>query len=300
MSNHAAADSERLNLAEFENQRVGDMILLGVGLAHVELARLAVMIGESLRPDAKSGAVLFGGERVKSVLGRLARTAGLAGPGVRLVVHASFGIGRSRHMAVLLKMSERALGRVDRDMREVGATEPLELCIEIGEVPALEQRIVAEVDAGHDVLSAKSDLLGLGEEIVDAAVEHEAADAPHRHFLFGYDLRGIEHVEIEFVREIFIEELKSELPFGIVARLDRIPEIPAMEVGVGAVDLDGFVPYHRLEPKLGLPMKLDEGRLSGRIDEAKSMDAEPFHEAEGAWNRSIRHNPHDHVHAFRR
>ena len=66
------------------------------------------------------------------------------------------------------KLCERAFRRVDRDMGEVRAAEALELRVEIGEVAALQQRIVGEVDAGHDVLRAERDLLGLGEEIVDA------------------------------------------------------------------------------------------------------------------------------------
>ena len=47
-------------------------------------------------------------------------------------------------------------------------------------------------------------------------------------------------------------------------------------------------------------MKLDKGGLVVRIDKAKCMNAKTFHETEGTWNSAIRHDPHDHVHAFRR
>jgi hypothetical protein len=71
-----------------------------------------------------------------------------------------------------------------------------------------------------------------------------------------------------------------------------------VKVGIGAVDLYGFVPDHRLQPKLWLPMKLDEGRFPLSIDQAKSMNPKAFHKAEGSRDRSIRHDPHRHVDTF--
>ena len=98
-----------------------------------------------------------------------------------------------------------------------GPTEPLELGIEVGEVAPLEQRVVAEVDAGHDVLGAEGDLFGLGEEVVDGAVEDQPADAAHRHQLLGDDLGGVEDVEVERVGEVVVEQLDTELPLREVA-----------------------------------------------------------------------------------
>ena len=73
-----------------------------------------------------------------------------------------------------------------------------------------------------------------------------------------------------------------------------------MEVGVGTVDLDRFVPDHRLQALLGLPVKLDEGRFAFGIDEAERVDTKALHCAKGARDRAIRHGPHDHVKALRR
>ena len=56
-----------------------------------------------------------------------------------------------------------------------GPPEPLDLRVEVGKVAALQQRIVAEIDARNDVAGAEGDLLGLGEEIIDATVEHQPA-----------------------------------------------------------------------------------------------------------------------------
>ena len=127
-------------------------------------------------------------------------------------------------------------------MGEVRAAEPLQLRVEIGEVAALQQRIVGEVDAGRHVLRHERDLLGLGEEIVRHAVEHQPADRHRRQDLLRDELGRIEHVEVEAVGELLVEQLHAQLPFREVAGLDRVPQVAAMEVGIGAVDLDRLVP----------------------------------------------------------
>jgi hypothetical protein len=57
-----------------------------------------------------------------------------------------------RHVPVLLVMRDGTLRCVERQLREIHAAEALQLRVEIGEVAALEQRIIAEVDAGRHVL----------------------------------------------------------------------------------------------------------------------------------------------------
>ena len=184
-------------------------------------------------------------------------------------------------------------------MREVWTPEPFELRIEVREVAPLQEGIVRKVDPRHDILRAEGDLLGLGEEIVDTAIEHESPDTPNGDLLLRDKLGGIEHIEGELLRELLIEELQAEFPLRVVAHLDGVPQIAAMEIRIGAVDLHRFVPDHRLQPQLRFPMELDEGRFPLGIDEAEGMDAKAFHEAEGARDRPVRHDPHHHVHAFR-
>ena len=156
---------------------------------------------------------------------------------------------------------ERALGRVDRNLGEVRAAEPFELRVQIGEDAALQQRVVREVDARHDVLGAERDLLGLGEEVVGIAIEHHPADRAHRNQLFGNELGRIEQVEVETCSAFLVEELHAELPLGKVAGLDRLPQIAPMKVRVRARDLHGLVPHQRLQAQLRPPVELDERRL---------------------------------------
>ena len=99
---------------------------------------------------------------------------------------------------------------------------------------ALQQRVVGEIDARHDVRGAVGDLLGLGEEVVGPAVEHEAADHAQRHELLGNELGGVEVVERELVGLLLGEELHRELPLGELAGRDGLEHVAAVEVLVGA------------------------------------------------------------------
>ena len=69
--------------------------------------------------------------------------------------------------------------RVDGDVREVRTAQPRELRVQVGEQPALQQRVVREIDARHNVRDVECDLLRLSEEVVRVAVEHHAANALH-------------------------------------------------------------------------------------------------------------------------
>ena len=145
-----------------------------------------------------------------------------------------------------------------------GRAQALELGVLVGEQPALQQRVVGEVDARHDVAGAVGDLLGLGEEVVRVAVQHHAPDHPQRNELLGDELGRVEHVEVEAVGLLLGEGLQAELPLGEVAAVDGLPQVAAVEVGIGAVDLHRLVPDHRLRAELGPPVELDEGRLARR------------------------------------
>ena len=133
--------------------------------------------------------------------------------------------------------------------------------IEVREVAPLEEGIVRKVDAGHDIQRAKGDLLGLGEEIVDAAIEDESPNALDGDLLLRDNFGGIEHIEIEVRRELLVEELQAEFPLGVGAHLDGVPQIAAVKIRIGTVNLHCFVPDHRLQPELRFPMELDKGRL---------------------------------------
>ena len=111
-------------------------------------------------------------------------------------------------------------------------------------------------------------------------VEHKTADRFDRKDLLRNDLRRIENVEVECVGEVLIEKLHAELPFREGSRLDRLPEVAAMEIRIGPIDLDCLVPGDGLQAELRFPVEFDEGRFIRCVDEAEGMNAEPLHEPE--------------------
>ncbi len=72
-----------------------------------------------------------------------------------------------------------------------------------------------------------------------------------------------------------------------------------MKVRIGAVDLDRLVPDHRLQPRLRLPVELDEARLPLGVDQPEGVDAKTLHEPERPRDGPVGHDPHDHVHRLR-
>ncbi len=72
-----------------------------------------------------------------------------------------------------------------------------------------------------------------------------------------------------------------------------------MEIRVGAVDLDGLIPEHRLHALTRLPVELDEGALALGVHKAEAVHAEPLHEPVRARDGAVRHLPHDHMQGFR-
>ena len=115
----------------------------------------------------------------------------------------------------------------------------------------------------------------------------------------GDELGRIENIEIETVGKFLVEELEVQLPFREIAGLDGVPKIAPVEVRIGAVDLDRLVPDHRLHAELRLPDEFDEGGFVLRIDQPEGVHAKALHEAEGARDGPVGHDPHDHVHRFR-
>src|SRR5215468_5544229 len=101
MRDHPGTDRQRFYLAQFEGERLGDVLLLALRLTYVKLPCLAVMVGEGLGADAQPGSLCGSRVGVKTLRGRFARTASFTGPGIRLVVGPACRIVHS-HVPVLL------------------------------------------------------------------------------------------------------------------------------------------------------------------------------------------------------
>ncbi len=201
---------------------------------------------------------------------------------------------------VALVVVERTQRTVDRDFVEVRPTETQQLGVGVGEQPALQQRIVGEVDARHDMADVEGGLLGLGEEVVRVAVEGHLAELLHRHQLLGDDFGRVQQVEVELVLVGLLDHLHAQLPLEVVAHLDGLPHVAAVEVRVLAGDLQRFVPDQREGAGHRLPVEFDEAADALGVDQAEGVHAEAFHRPVAARQGAVGHGPEHHVCGLRR
>ena len=202
------------------------------------------------------------------------------------------------HEPVALIVVERRHRSIDRDLVEVGPAEAQELGVGVGEQAPLQQRIIGEVDAGNHVTGMERHLLGLREEAVRVPVERQPAHPLHRDELLRHELGRVEQVEVERVLVGLGDDLQAELPFRKRARLDGLPEIAAMKVGILAGDLDRLVPEQGVDAQEGLPVELDEARGALGVHQLEGVDAEALHHPEAPRDGAVGHRPHDHVHGL--
>ncbi|MNV50508.1 hypothetical protein D3C71_1425230 [compost metagenome] len=146
---------------------------------------------------------------------------------------------------------------------------------------------------------AEGNLLGFGEEVVRVAVQHHLAQRRDGHQFFGDQLGRVENVEIEGVFIFFFDDLHPQLPFRVVADLNRLPQITPMVVGVLSRKLLRFVPHQGASAGRRAPVEFDEARLALGIDQAKGVHAEALHAAQAFRDRPVGHCPHHHVRRLR-
>lgn len=170
---------------------------------------------------------------------------------------------------------------------------PVDLSIEVREDATLQQGILSEVDAPYNVarLELRSgvsmanlttrdmavthhNLLRLGKVVDGVHVQLHDSDLAQRRKLLGDDLGGVEHVEAELQSLLLVDGLHIELPLGKVARLDGVPKILAMEVGILSCNVLRLVPDQAGLALLRLPVPLDELGFALVVDEAKGMNTE--------------------------
>src|SRR5271169_6301685 len=121
----------------------------------------------------------------------------------------------------------------------------------------------------------EGDLLGLGEKVVGISVQRQLADAAHRNEFLRDDLSRVEKVEVEFELVLLFDDLQTQLPFRIVATLDRFEEVATVKIGVLARDLLRLVPDEGFDAFDRFPVEFDKPSLAGGVDQPKGVDAKP-------------------------
>lgn len=163
---------------------------------------------------------------------------------------------------------------VDGQLLKVGAAVPVQLGVEVREKTALQQRVFGKVDAAHDVAGLEHDLLRFGEVVRGVAVQLHHTQLRDGHKLLGKDLGGVQQVEAVRQHLVLVDNLDAKLPLGAIARLDGIPEVLAVEVGVLARNNLCLLPNKAGLPLTGLPVPLDKLRRAVLLYETERVYAE--------------------------
>jgi hypothetical protein len=74
---------------------------------------------------------------------------------------------------------------------------------------------------------------------------------------------------------LLLHDLDSELELGIVAVLDRFPQVLAVEVWILARDLLRLVPDERVDAQLRLPVEFDEAAFPSLLTSRKVWTPKP-------------------------
>src|ERR1039458_6070630 len=141
----------------------------------------------------------------------------------------------------------------------------------------------------------EGNLLGFSKEIVRPAIQHHAADHFQRHQLFRDKLRRVQMIEREAVRLLLREKLNREFPLGEIAGCDGLEHIAAMEVLIGAANLDGLIPNGGLQAELRTPVEFDESRFPFLVNQPETMYAKAFDHAQRTRQSAVRHRSEEHT-----
>ncbi len=192
---HAMIDDRIVAMVQFECESTGEVGLFGLGLRIVEELGLVEMFAEFLGLQALLDAGnLFGIIDIPTFFNRRWGNSAVAvGPVVDFTL-----VDYVLALAVALVVHNRADGSVDGKLLPIDAKSG-ELRVEVGEIPALEKRVVRKANSRHNVAGTECHLLGLGEVLVNIAIELELTNVSNRYFLFRPDLGSIKNVEFEVI-----------------------------------------------------------------------------------------------------
>ncbi len=176
--------------------------------------------------------------------------------------------------AVAVVVVDRDQRPVDGELLKVGPVVAVQLRVEVRVEPALQQGVVGKVDAAHDVAGLEHDLLRLGEEVGRVTVQLQHPQLGQGRELLGDDLGRVQQVEAKGQRLVLVDHLHRELPGGAVARLDGVPEVLAVKVGVLARRDLRLLPHEAGFALERLEVPLDELGGAVVLDEPVRVDAE--------------------------
>lgn len=284
------------DMAGLEADGVDDELLLNGGERVEEETGLGVVVveggAELAVQETRGGAAGGGEEALADGLVGLSRVALVEVRG-SVVVDVLVDPGLALTVAVVVVDGRD--GTVDGELLEVGTLVTVELGIEIAVETTLQQGILCEVDTTDNVAGLEGDLLGLGEVVGRVAVEGHLTENLEGSELLGKELGRIKEVEAIGLGLLLIDELNGELPRGGIARLNGLPEISTVEIGVLASEDLSLLPDESGLALLGLPVPLDELGLAVLGHQTEGVHTETIHVTVAAGNAVARHGPEEGV-----
>lgn len=118
------------------------------------------------------------------------------------------------------------------------------------------------------------DLLGFGKVVDGVCIELEATKRVKRGKFLGDDFGRVQDIKPKGKGLVLFNNLDRELPLRAIARLDGIPEILPVEVGILAGNVLGLVPDQTGLALLRLPVPLDELGVTVFSHEAERVNTE--------------------------
>lgn len=101
-------------------------------------------------------------------------------------------------------------------------------------------------------------LLDLGKVVHRVGVQSEDTKRLEGGELLRDDLSRVQDVEAKSLGLLLVDDLHIELPLGEVTRVDGVPEILTVEIGILASNVLRLIPYKASLALLGLEVPLDK------------------------------------------
>jgi hypothetical protein len=143
---------------------------------------------------------------------------------------------------------------------------------------------------------AEADLLVLGEEVLDVAVELQRPDLLRREDLLRPDLGVVERVEVQLGVVVVVHHLHEQLPLRVVAALDGVEQVLRRVPQVVGLDRRRVLLGHRGDAARRHEVVLDELRLALGVDPPVGVHAEPLLVAVVRGDAARAEEVHQHVH----
>src|SRR5690606_17625158 len=126
-----------------------------------------------------------------------------------------------------------------------------QLCLAIGEKSSLQEVFVRKIDSGNDISRQIRSLFGFHQEVIRATDQAHFSDDLYGHNVLGYQLCGIQQVELKFMFLRLGNNLKTEFPFGELSGIYGFPKIAPMTIGIGPANLYSLVPSNGMDTQNG-------------------------------------------------